>query len=132
MEFVLYEVPKANATGLASYPLIVHACDYDDAAVPSSLNEVFEYGKNTRVDKFSPTRNVLRRTLVPRVSNTVYRTGATSAYSLASPSTLVDCTNTDTPHYGLKWWTSGLNSTDYTGGFINIYVKYHLRLVATR
>lgn len=132
VEWRLGLVPKDITTLLANYPIITFAPDYDDSTAPGSRNEVFEYGKNARVEQFSATRPVIRTTVVPRISNTVYKTGVTSAYSLAPVSTLVDATNADAPHYGLKWWTEYYNSTQNTGGSILVYLKYHVTCVATR
>jgi hypothetical protein len=70
--------------------------------------------------------------LVPRIANTVYRSGITNAYTLATPSSLVDIRSTDAQHFGLKTWVIGYNTTGITGGAIFMRVKYHLRLVATK
>lgn len=71
---------KDTTTGLQKYPVLLMAPDYDDATTPTTVAEIEEYGKNVRIMQFGPDRNVIRYSLVPRVSNTLYRTGVTSAY----------------------------------------------------
>lgn len=132
VEFCLTTPLKHTATGLASYPVIIMAPDYDDAVAPVTDLELMEYGKNCQIVQFGSDKPTIRISMVPRVSNTVYRTGVTSGYSLAAANTLVDAANADIPHYGLKTFVKQFNSTSYTGGFITLQVRYHLRLVATR
>lgn len=132
VELHLMEMPRNNATMLGTGPLVILAPDYDDAIAPTAWNDLFEYGKNCNIVRFSSDKVVVKTTIKPRVSNTVYRTGVTSAYTMAQAGTLVDCANADTPHYGLKMWIGGYNTTSWTGGSIFMFVRYYLRLVANR
>lgn len=121
-----------SANGITTYPVITYAHDYDDVITPTSRNEIFEYGRNCHVEQFSATRPVIKTVITPRISNTVFQTGLSSAYTLAAPGTLVDAANNAVPHYGLKWWTDNYNTGAFTGGGILVFAKYHVTLVASR
>jgi hypothetical protein len=132
VQFALQFEPKDVGTGLVTYPTIIMTPDYNDPTLPLTEAEVFEYGKTVSIEQFSATKRIINTTLVPRIANTVYRSGITNAYTLAQPSSLVDIRSTDAQHFGLKTWVIGYNTTGITGGAIFMRVKYYLRLVATK
>lgn len=87
---------------LAGMPIMYSVIDNDDATVPTNIQEIQQY-QNHRTTYFSSVKRVKRLSLAPRTLNTIYRTGATSAYALGKRNQWLDMSATDIPHYGLKW-----------------------------
>jgi len=78
-------------------PTIYAAIDYNNAAAPTSADEMKEYA-NVQVFPMYQARTFKIR---PRLAIPVYRDGATSAY-IQQPKQWIDSNYADVPHYGLR------------------------------
>lgn len=104
-------------------PIIYSFIDYDDSAVPASIDE-FTERQNLRTARFNrPHKRVWKPTvLVP-----TYRTGVNFGYS-PKRKQWIDCANPDVPHYGLKWAFYNPSETDATH---NRGIALSFRVMAT-
>lgn len=111
LRFYLSIDPSAQAAASAVYPRLFWCPDNDDVAIPSSLNELRERSK-TRTRILTPSRPVIVN-VKPSVLNEVYRGLGTITYS-PKWKQWIDMSNTDVPHYGLKWAIDNLTNTNYS------------------
>lgn len=111
LRFYLSVDPSAQAAASAVYPRLFWCTDNDDAVVPSSLNELRERSK-TRTRILTPNRPIVVN-VKPSVLNEVYRGLATISFS-PKWRQWIDMSNTDVPHYGLKWAIDNFTNTNYS------------------
>ncbi len=92
---------------------IYTAIDYDDGSIPTTINEMYE--KDTC--RVSSSDQVIERTLQPRVLREVYESLSSSGYEVAPAGTWIDSSESNVPHYGLKYFIAAIP----TSGLINTY-----------
>lgn len=102
--------PSAQTPATASYPKLYYVKDYDDAIIPSSLNELREH-QNCKVIVMNPNRPIVIR-LKPSTLSLSYRSALASTYS-PKWQQWIDMANIDVPHYGLKLAIDDLTNTNY-------------------
>lgn len=100
-KFRLISPPEATSTAATQqyYPDIYVTVDHDDQGIPSSTDQILQYGK-AKTGILKPNTWFTYKCYPTCVSN-IYR-GATSAYSIAPTKTWIDIAYTDVPFYGLK------------------------------
>lgn len=96
----MFETNNNNSVGM---PIMYDVIDLDDSTAPSSASDIQQYSKH-HITPFSAVHRTRRLKIYPRTANTVYRTGATSAYGMARRGQWIDCNYADVPYYGWKCW----------------------------
>lgn len=113
------------------YPVLLLAPDYDDSAAPVGETDLLAM-EGCRVLPFSPDKREHSIVVKPRISQTLFRTGVTSAYGWGKERQIIDMANVDTPHYGVRSWIVNYNSTDTPGAVIRVFLKYHFSGIGQR
>lgn len=98
----LSQIETAN-NNVAGMPIMYDVIDLDDSTAAASAAEIQEYSKH-HITPFGTNRRTRSLKVYPRTANTVYRTGATSAYGMARRKQWIDCSYADVPYYGWKSW----------------------------
>lgn len=102
--------PSAQTASTATFPKMYIVKDYDDSAVPASLNALREHSK-CYYKVMTPNRPVVIN-IKPAILDTLYRSAVSSSYS-PKWRQWVDMANTDVPHYGWKIGIDDLTNTNY-------------------
>lgn len=110
LRFHLNIDPSAQPAATSVYPKLYYATDYDDSTAPSSLDDLRQHAR-MKVRVLTPNRPVIVN-IRPAIASTVYQTAVSSTYS-PKWRQWVDCQNSSTPHYGLKWGIDNLTNTAY-------------------
>lgn len=113
------------------YPVLYYAPDYDDSAVPLSVNSVTTH-QSVKMHAFSENARSITMSVKPRSLAAAYQPGITTAYAWAKPGTLIDMANTTVRFYGMKTWVSHFNSVDTPLARIRTILRYHMRFVGQR
>ena len=80
-------------------PIVYAAIDYNNAAAPTSADEMKEYANVLTFPMYQPRTFKIR----PRIAIPVYRDNIGAAY-IQQPKQWIDCSYADVPHYGLRVW----------------------------
>lgn len=133
---VLKIVPKTLMTqgastgnaGPTGYGQVVTAIDYDDAATPSSKDELLEYGSA----KYTQASRVHTRTIRPKVLNAVWVNSISTGYApRAAP--FIDNANNNVPHYGIKMWIDAPSTVGAaSSASYDVYATYYFLCKNTR
>lgn len=111
--------PSAQTAATASFPKMYWVRDLDDSVIPGSLNEVRER-PDCRIAVMNPNRPVVIK-FKPNVLDLVYQSALASTYRPRFKS-WCDMSNTNTPHYGVKFAIDDLTNTNYKVDFeIKLY-----------
>jgi len=105
---------------------IAHVIDYDDANVPSTMNELMQYA----AVKVRTCNTQFSISLIPRVAVEIYKTAVTTGYGVGPEKAWLDCANADIPHYGIK-----MVMTPGSAAFLSqyqVYFKYYLEFRGIR
>lgn len=104
----------------STFPTVYSLIDYNDDAVPTSTNQMLEYGK-CRTKVFNDNRNIVSVYFRPKMACTVtdWQGGATTGVNL--PEYWIS-SSTSPKHFGLKYGVSGL----WTQDIIEVYHTYYL------
>lgn len=93
------QTTHANGTAIGTTPsYMYHVCDYDDANVPATLNEILEYENCRTVSTCDGKVHTI--TLKPHIALAAF-SGAFTSYANARNQWL-DCASTTIQHYGWK------------------------------
>lgn len=96
---VTYQSTQASVGGLNIMPNITWIQDHDDNAVPASVNSLREkMGTKMRTFGFNKIVNI---GVQPRVADTIYNNGVTSAYAVSKPQ-WINSQYPSTEHYAIK------------------------------
>jgi len=111
-------------------PRIGTVFDYDDNSSPADWNALEQYSSF----KVHAGNKSFSMTVYPKISLACYRSGVTDGYvrpdNMLSKHLMVDSSNSDIPHYGLKW---GFESNLTANVFIyEIQVDYYLTFFGLR
>lgn len=124
----------ANSNTISGFGQIITVIDNDDAIAPTNKDDLLQY----RTCKVTGPARKHSRYIVPKMLNTVYRTGLTSAYNSISCKWL-DMSITDVPTYGIKLWIdppvlNGLAATPYAALQVpyDVYATYYFKCKNTR
>jgi len=97
--------PRSNFQGTATsdYGQVTTVLDYDDAVVPTSINQLMQYDNQQTV----PGYVAIRRCFRPRVAAALYGGGAFTSYGNVPSTEWIDVASNTVPFYGCKLgWTS--------------------------
>lgn len=112
------------------YGQVVTAIDFDDAANPTSKDQLLEYGSA----KYTPSSRVHQRYFSPKVLNAVWVNLASTGYSpVKAP--WIDQANTNLPHYGIKLWVDVPENSSGTANSsisYDVYATYYFMCKNTR
>jgi len=112
----------AGVNSLAMLPSINTALDYDNAAIPSTLQQVLGIQGSTQTDfgnKGKMTHTIL---IKPKPSALMFSDAITSiGYGEGNRHTWMDCANANNVYYGLKGWISNIM---LGGNTINTALKF--------
>lgn len=106
--------PSAQTAAGASYPRMFWCRDYDDATVPSNLDELRERN-GTKVAVMHPNRPVVIK-FKPNVLQLIYQSAVANQFKPAFKQWLDMGTNSTT-HYGIKCAIDDLTNTNYRVNF---------------
>lgn len=122
-KFRLVQPPEATNTAATSqfYPDIYVTVDHDDAATPTTVDQILQYGKCKR-GILRPNRYFTYR-FFPTAALQLYRSATTTAYAPAKNSMWMDLAQTDMPYYGLKGCVSNEAAGVATAA---IAIEYHI------
>lgn len=87
----------------SSAPILYDVIDYDDGNAPANRQEIVEYNKH-HITMYGTMRRTRKLKIYPRNANTVFRTGVSNAYAVASKGIWIDMAYTDVEYYGYKGW----------------------------
>lgn len=119
-DFVWLKRDDASISMSYTYPTVYTLQDYNDDTVPTSTNQMLEYGR-CRTHIMNNGRNVCSVYFRPKMTCTVtdWQGGATTGVNL--PEYWIS-TSTSPKHFGLKYGISGLWQND----LIEVYHTYYL------
>lgn len=81
-------------------PYLHTIIDKDDSSAPGSLTDMEQFQSYRK----RPATKPVKRVLVPRLQVALYKTALTTAYGTTNRRIWVDCGDSATPHYGVKYW----------------------------
>lgn len=105
--------PLFGTNAALGYSRVHSVVDYDDASIPTSEDQLLEYGSHKSTAPFKTHTRFIK----PKVLQEVYRSAIATSYAPRSGMYL-DMTTPDVPHYGLKVWISAPNTSAGTAGSI--------------
>lgn len=122
--------PAANYLAPPNYPKLWYVRDYDDNTAVT-LATMREMGKAKF--KIMKPNSIISVKLRPAVLTQLYRTAVSTGYSPQWPKKL-DCSQSDIPHYGLKWIidTDGVSLFTNSQYIVRIEYVYDLTFFNTR
>lgn len=122
--------PGTTTNNPTFYPKIWYTRDYDDNNT-LTLAQMREVGK-AKCKVLRPN-SMISVKIKPACASQIYRTAVTTGYSPVWPKKL-DCTNSDIPHYGLKWVIDTNNVTPWNNGqfIVRVEYLYYLKMFNTR
>lgn len=103
--------------------------DFDDATVPTSEDQLLEYGSHKQTAPFRSHTRYFK----PKCAMQVYRSATSTAYRPIS-SQWLDMSYVDVPHYGVKVWASAPNTNSGTAQSITykVYATLYFACKNTR
>jgi len=121
--------PIFGTASALGYSRVHTVIDYDDTLVPTSEDQLLEYGSHKSTAPFQTHSRYIK----PKVLHEIYRSAIATAYAPRA-NTYLDMTNTDVPHYGLKLWISAPNTTAGTAASITykVYLTLYFACKNTR
>lgn len=117
--------PASNYLAPPNYPKLWYVRDYDDSSAVT-LTTLREMGKAKF--KVMKPNSVISVRIRPAVLTQLYRTDLTTGYSPSWPKKL-DCSQSNIPHYGLKWIVETDGVSLYTNSQFIVRVEYVYDLV---
>lgn len=110
----------------ATLPQITYISDHDDATVPTTVSSLRE--KSGAKYKFFNSKNYVKIVMRPRVSNLVFNTGVTTAYSPANKAQWIDSQYINTEHYAIKGILNNVSLPTNSGG-IQVGFKFDVNVL---
>lgn len=109
-------------------PRFITAIDEDDSTAPSTQEELLQY-QTCRITTVNKKHTIYFK---PKVASEIYASAVSTAYG--SPKTMwLNLSNTNVPHFGLKWCMESAGSTAPAGAFsYKVNVKYYLQFRSVR
>lgn len=117
----------SGQTGAQAFNKFHSVIDYDDAVVPSSENDLLQYGSL----KSTQGGRTHTRFIKPKILQEVYRSAISTAYNPIS-NRFLDMNYTDVPHYGIKVWSSAPVSPASCALTYNVYLTLYFTCKNTR
>lgn len=99
VEIVFMPSRSQQNGGSTVTPQFYCAPDFDSDAAPASVAALLRLPRATT----SPFTTGIRRKFKPRVAQTIYKSGVSSAYGEGRANQWLDCSNADTPHFGFSY-----------------------------
>lgn len=98
---VYFNNSNSSTTTLGGMPFIQYVTDGDDAAVPTSVNQLREkMGVNFKTFKNASTYIGMK--VIPKPNREIYATGVFTGYEPVSRPIWIDCNSVAVEHYGIK------------------------------
>lgn len=121
--FVLDRDPNQSTGTFKGYSVhLAHAVDHTDSTAPSGFTEMYQY-QRMKDEWLSESRMATRWYFMkPNTIDVGYTTGVISNYGV-NYKRWIDCTNTSTPYYGLKYFYYGL----FAGIGLNLQCRYYIK-----
>lgn len=118
--FIYNKNSSENASGVG-LPFLHYAVDHDDGDCWTTTAQMFQYGTY----KCKTLNRPIHVRLFPKTTKMIYRSPASTAYSVDDKPEWIDMAYTDVPFYGFKWAldVSGSNVQDLIGT-VKILCKY--------
>lgn len=114
-----YQSTQSSVGGLQIMPNLTWVQDHDDSSVPTSINQLRE--KMDSKFKTFGFNKLLKIGVQPRVADTVFNNGITSAYSQAKPLWL-DSNSPGVEHYSIKGIIGNVNLS--SSATVSSYFKF--------
>lgn len=133
---LVYDVTQQNATGIplspaqpgSLLPRFMTVIDEDDNTTPGSTSDLLQY-QTLKIT--SGTKHVVY--LKPRFSATVYKNLAASGYAVGPRKQWLDCSDSTTEHYGVKYAYESTPSLTPVGMFnMKVHITYYLEFKDVR
>lgn len=119
--------PNSQAAGNSYFPKIYTAVDNDDDTAPLSSDDLRQRS-NCKIRWLGPNRSY-DIFLRPKYLKNVYISGVSTGYEIGKQ-TWLDLSNTNIPHYGLKYVIENLNPD--LGQQVQVEVTYYISMRGTR
>lgn len=113
-------ITSVDSSGSNYYPRLWYVRDYDDNST-LTLDEIKQCGKAKCVTLKPNVEYKIK--VKPAVAMQVYRTTTTTGYAPMWPKKL-DCSQSDIPHYGIKWVFDGMGVTRRSNDIWNLRFEY--------
>lgn len=110
LKFYLTTDPGAQTASTAIMPRMYWCKDYDDTTAPTSI-DILRERNDVRTAVLRPDRPIVVK-LKPSVLQEVYRSAVATTYA-PKWKQMIDMTQTDVPHYGLKYAIDNFTNTNY-------------------
>lgn len=120
----------SGSTAVIGYGQVVTCIDFDDAANPTSKDELLQY-QNAKVTRSSVLH---KRFIKPRILDTIWVNSLSSGYQAVIPG-WVDMANSNLPHYGIKLWVDApatAGGTSSSSISYDVYATYYFKCKNTR
>lgn len=119
---IMYQADSASVGGLGVLPIFNYCPDYDDAAVPSSLNavETKQKARSIILTANKPVSIFVK----PKVASALYQSLLTGYAVSKAP--FINSTYPDVQHYGLKTWINNFYAPAGANNQITIQATYYL------
>lgn len=122
---VMYQANVASTGGLSVLPVINYCVDHDDAAIPSSLNQVeTKAAAKTRILTADKPLSIYFK---PKTALGLYQ-GAFTGYGIPNGSQWVNSSSPDVQHYGFKIWVNNFYAPAGANNQITIQPTYYLAM----
>lgn len=119
--------PTSQAAGNSFYPKLYTAIDLDDDTPPTSSDDLRQRA-NCKIHWLQPNRSY-DIFLRPRYLKNVYISGVSTGYEIGKQ-TWLDLSNTNIPHYGLKFVIENLAND--LGQSVQVEATYYIAMRGTR
>lgn len=113
--------PSAQAAPTAVYPRLTTWKDYNDTAIPASIDEV-RTRQAKQISTLYPGKNVVRK-VRPAVQTAILKSPSGVTVNAPKWNQWLPCSVTDVEHLGLKYCIERWSSVNYT---INVLFRYHI------
>lgn len=127
LRFTTYLDPNSQAAGNAYFPKLYTAIDMDDDAAPLSSDDLRQR-TNCKIRWLAPNRSY-GIFLRPKYLKNVYISGVSTGYEIGKQ-TWLDLSNTNIPHYGLKYVVENLNPD--LSQAVQVEATYYIQMKGTR
>lgn len=113
--------PGAQTGPVAVYPRLTTWKDYNDTAVPASIDEV-RTRQAKQISTLYPGKNIYRK-VRPALQTAILKSPSGVTVNAPKWNTWLPCAITDVEHLGMKYCIERWNNVNYT---INVLFRYHI------
>lgn len=126
---VMFQCNTSSVSSQGVLPVLYSSFDGDDADVPATSQEVAVKGyvKSHVLN----ANKIFTLYMKPRIDKQLYQTPFSTGYS-SEKACWIDCTSSDVPHYGMKFWLNNWLSDGANEMLLRIQPTYYLALKDTQ